>query len=101
MISVIMAACENTGEPPSHAVPLFAGDSSSAAIVRAQAGQRIYCIDSAFDDYVCMTYDDHERQIRTLIDGCAVWKSAAEDNIIRLNNCLSEDSKSEIKKCLK
>ena len=54
---------------------LWAGSSADKAIDRSQTKERIDCGDKAFDDYVCMSYEDFQSFYETYVLGCKQWNS--------------------------
>lgn len=71
--SLSLAGCA-TGKIPVWHGKLWAGDSASRAIRRAQASERIGCDDPRFDEYRAM-HRDALREFHTLyILGCKEWK---------------------------
>lgn len=92
--------CKHPDPPPWYG-KIFSGDSSQEAIVRAQSNEKIYCNDSNFNNYMCVTYEDFKDLIK-IIDSCAVWERDAREYSKKLKACgiLTNKNIQMVQECL-
>lgn len=64
--------------PPKWRGDIYAGDHETLSIRRAQANQRVSCIDPEFNDYICMTGESFRSFVDTYVIGCVKWKKGGE-----------------------
>lgn len=78
LLLLSLSSC-TSGPIPRWDGKLWAGDSASASLVRAQdpnpATNRIPASDKGFDSYLAMSYADFRSFYATYILGCQTWKS--------------------------
>lgn len=53
---------------------IFAGNSISGTIDRAQDHEQISCLDRQFDNYLCISKKDYDCFVNIYIAGCKEWK---------------------------
>jgi hypothetical protein len=57
---------------------IWAGDSATSSIQRAQDVQAIGCNEAVFDNYLCMSYADFQTFYETYVLGCKKWDKDLE-----------------------
>lgn len=71
LICLITVSCRGT--IPRWEGKIYAGDSATASIQRAQAGEVIKCSAPEFDQMLCMTGSDFKSFYETYVLGCQKW----------------------------
>ena len=69
-LAILMPACGSN--PMQVKVHTYAGDSERGGITRMQDNKTLSCTDPAFDQFVCMDYEDL-RQIYIKMQSCKEW----------------------------
>ena len=73
LLAFIMLGCASKGDfdrnVPDHAPKLFAGDSKTKSIIRKRGMSEIRCDQPAFDQFICLSYQDLLNTQR-VIDAC-------------------------------
>jgi hypothetical protein len=79
--------------PPSWHGKLWAGNSATSSIDRAQTNEKTACNDPNFDGYVCLTYEDL-RELREILLRCKDWGLVQEampvEKLMELNQFLEQ-----------
>ncbi len=57
---------------------LYAGNSISGSIDRAQENEKISCMDSQFDQYICISKTDYDCFVETYVVNCKEWTKQSE-----------------------
>lgn len=70
------ASCQTA--PPKWDGKIWAGDSATGSIQRAQAGEAIACHEVAFNGYLCISGADFQKFYETYVFGCKEWKKDVE-----------------------
>ncbi len=77
-VFLILSLSGCVSQPPKWDGKIYAGDSATKSIQRAQAGEAIACDDPAFDDYLCISGADFQKFYETYVLGCAKWRKDLE-----------------------
>ncbi len=72
IILTLLTGC--AGVTPSFDGKIWAGDSKTGSIQRAQDNEAISALDPRFNGYFCMSGADLEKFYKTFVLGCAKWK---------------------------
>lgn len=73
LLIVLLSGCR--GVPPAFDGKIWAGDSATTSIQRAQDNEAISASDPKFDSYLCMSGQDFKKFYETYILGCEKWKA--------------------------
>lgn len=93
----LLVSCGNE-IPSCEKCKIWATDSNSGSIKRAQDNQEIFATDPEFDNFKCMSDEALEAFVDTYINGCKEWRR--ETVPLRENEAFRQNKK-QLKKVLK
>lgn len=100
ILSHCFVSCKHPEPPPWHG-KIYAGNSEKGAIIRKQSNEEIACVDSRFNNYMCLSYLDFKELIK-IIDSCEAWGKDVEHYRNKLKACglLNNHNINLVKDCL-
>lgn len=78
-ISMNASKCQTAENRPNYAPKIWAGDSQTGSVVRAQENQSIPATSREFDNYVALSYRDLACVYKTYVDNCEKFRSPIVD----------------------